>query len=205
MGPIARATLEPAGESGHSANRRDLVGRFLSAPNVLFPASLHAKYNFYILVHVWIAACSTYAVAVAWRMQPASSCLSGLAYAYGAPMLFNYCNVIFLIVRPGFPSGFWPLIGCSAKRSTSAATALGVVAALMVLGGDPHTAYHLGLTAILGICCYSTVRKWKDGLCRGAIGSGGGDCRVLAAVVLLPGWEWGRDSVSKAIRPMVSA
>src|SRR5262249_30614660 len=72
------------------------------------------------------------------------SSLAALAYAFGAPVLSQTCNVIFLVGAAWAPLGFlfadrWLRLG---RRGAPAA--LAVVLALEMLGGDPDAAYVTG-------------------------------------------------------------
>ena len=79
-----------------------------------------------------------------WGTTWFGSSLSALAYAFGAPILFQYCNIIYLIGAAWLPLGVhavdrwvrlgrrWGLLG------------LAIVLSMQTLGGDPQAAYLLG-------------------------------------------------------------
>jgi hypothetical protein len=73
--------------------------------------------------------------------------LSGLSYAFGAPVLFQYCNVIFLVGAAWVPWGLWAVDHVVRARLASGVPMLAVILALQVLGGDPQAAY---LTVVCG-------------------------------------------------------
>jgi hypothetical protein len=77
----------------------------------------------------------------------AGSALSGLSYAFGAPVLFQYCNVIFLVGAAWVPWGLCAVDRVVRLRQALGVPALAVVLAMEVLGGDPQAAY---LTVVSG-------------------------------------------------------
>lgn len=75
--------------------------------------------------------------------------LCAVAYAFGGTVLFQYCNVVFFVGAAWLP---WALLAADrmlTQRRLAWAVVLGICLALMVLGGDPQTAYHTGLLAAL--------------------------------------------------------
>ena len=73
--------------------------------------------------------------------------LGGLSYAFGAPVLFLYCYVIFLVGAAWIPWGLWAIDRLLRQGRLRGGGELAVVLALQVLGGDPEAAY---LTAVCG-------------------------------------------------------
>ncbi len=74
--------------------------------------------------------------------------LSGLSYAFGAPVLFQYCNVIFLVGAAWVPWGLCAVDRLVRLRRPSSVPGLSLVLAMEVLGGDPQAAY---LTVVCGL------------------------------------------------------
>ena len=70
-----------------------------------------------------------------------------MAYAFGAPVLFQYCNVIFLVGAAWVPWGFLALEWLLHQKRRWGLLGLALVLALQVLGGDPEAAY---LTVLCG-------------------------------------------------------
>lgn len=168
----------------------------------LVPGRFHQKYNAYVAGHCLLAVGTTYFVARRWRWSRAAACLSAVSYGYGAPVLFHYSNVIYLVSAAWLPVGIWAIDGCVRRQSFRAAVGLGVVAALMILGGDPQTSYHLGLATMLAWLCHIGHRRLRLRRCDARrIGgqalrllTAGSTAFVLSCVVLLPGWDWVRAS-----------
>ncbi len=71
--------------------------------------------------------------------------LAGLSYAFGAPILFQYCNIIFLVGAAWIPWGLWLVDRWLRLGRPAAILGLAVVLAMQVLGGDPESAYLVGL------------------------------------------------------------
>jgi hypothetical protein len=97
--------------------------------------------------HVVIAWCGMFALCRAWRLTSVAAGLAALAYAFGAPVLFQYCNIIYLVGAAWLPWGFLALEWLLGRGQRWALLALAVVLALQVLGGDPEAAY---LTVLCG-------------------------------------------------------
>ena len=68
-----------------------------------------------------------------------------MTYAFGAPVLFQYCNVIFLVGAAWLPLGFLAVDRWLRLGSRPALLGLAIVLAMQTLGGDPQSAYLLGL------------------------------------------------------------
>src|SRR5262249_29367654 len=95
----------------------------------------------------------------AWRRSPVASALAALAYAFGAPVLFQYSNVIFLVGAAWAPWGLAAVELLLARRRRSGLLGLALVLAMQVLGGDPEAA---SLTALCG-GVYAIVLASREG------------------------------------------
>lgn len=101
----------------------------------------------YTLAHILLAVGSMFALLRSWRVSRTGSVLGALSYGFGAPVLFQYCNIIFLVGAAWTPLAFratdrWLRLG---KRW--AIGELAVVLAMQTLGGDPQSAYLTGVCA----------------------------------------------------------
>ena len=101
----------------------------------------------YTIAHVVIAWAGMFALARAWRQSTTAAGLAAMAYAFGAPVLFQYCNVIFLVGAAWVPWGFLALEWLLHQKRRWGMLGLAIVLALQVLGGDPEAAY---LTVLCG-------------------------------------------------------
>src|SRR5262249_14398761 len=94
-----------------------------------------------------------------WGTSPVGSALAALGYAFGVPVLFQYCNIIYLVGAAWLPLGIravdrWVRLG----RRTSLVELVGVLA-MLVLGGDLQAAYLLGLAGV----GYAAGLAWSRG------------------------------------------
>ncbi len=102
----------------------------------------------YIVIHTAIAFVATLIMMRGWGVSWVGSGVSALAYAFGAPVLFQYCNVIYLVGASWLPLGVHAVDRLLRMGRRSSLLELAIVLALQVLGGDPQAAYLLGLAAV---------------------------------------------------------
>ena len=95
----------------------------------------------YVIAHVVLAFVSMRAMLRGWQVSPTGSTIGAIAFAFGAPVLSQSCNVIFLVGAAWAPFGFLAADRWLRLRRRGALTALAVVLAMQVLGGDPQAAY----------------------------------------------------------------
>ncbi len=102
----------------------------------------------YIVTHSALAFAAMLVLMRSWGTSWTGSGLSALAYAFGAPVLFQYCNIIYLVGAAWLPLGVHAVdrwVRCGRRW---ALVELAVVLAMQTLGGDPQSAYLLGLAGI---------------------------------------------------------
>jgi hypothetical protein len=109
------------------------------------PLPYATNYKLYTIAHLALAAASAYWLARSWGADVSGAGLCAIAYSLGGAVLFQYCNVIFLVGAAWLPLAVWAVDRTLLARSMKAAIALGVCLSLMTLGGDPQMAYHVGL------------------------------------------------------------
>ena len=95
----------------------------------------------YVVAHVLLAFGAMLALLRRSGVSAVGSTLGGLAYAFGAPVLTQYSNVVFLVGAAWMPLGFRFADGWARLRRPSALAGLALVLAMQVLGGDPEAAY----------------------------------------------------------------
>ncbi len=83
-----------------------------------------------------------------WGTSWPGSALSALAYAFGAPVMFQYCNVIYLIGAAWLPLGVHAIDRWVRLGRGWGVLELAIVLAMQLLGGDPQSAYLLGICGI---------------------------------------------------------
>ena len=60
----------------------------------------------YAIAHTLLAAVAMFALLRSWQARWPGATFGALAYAFGAPVLFQYCNIIFLVGAAWAPLGF---------------------------------------------------------------------------------------------------
>ena len=111
----------------------------------LFKYPLAAR--IYVIAHTLLAFGAMLALCHHWRMSWAGSTLGASAYAFGGPVLFQDCNVIFLVGAAWLPLGFRAADRWLGQGRRIAMAELAVVLAMENLGGDPESAYLTGVCA----------------------------------------------------------
>ncbi|WP_435010183.1 YfhO family protein [Tundrisphaera lichenicola] len=101
----------------------------------------------YAVAHTALAFAGMLALIRAWGTSRTGASIAGLSYAFGAPILFQYCNIIFLVGAAWTPWGFLAVDGWLRRGRRIALGGLAVVLAMQVLGGEPESAYLIGLCA----------------------------------------------------------
>ena len=121
---------------------------------VLYPGKLiYAALSYpraakvYVVAHVLLAFGAMVALLRYWDVSAIGSTLGGLAYAFGAPVLTQYSNVVFLVGAAWMPLGLRFADAWVRLRRPRALAALAAVLAMQVLGGDPEAAYLTALAA----------------------------------------------------------
>src|SRR4051812_46937177 len=109
----------------------------------LFPYDWGAR--LYVIAHTWLALAGMVALGRTWDMSWTGSLIAGLCYAFGAPVLFQYCNIIYLVGAAWAPLGFRAADRLLRQGRRVGLVELAAVLAMQVLGGDPQSAY---LTAL---------------------------------------------------------
>jgi hypothetical protein len=95
----------------------------------------------YVIAHVVLAFATMRWLLRSWNVSPIGSGLGALAYAFGAPVLSLYSNVIYLVGAAWAPLGLGAVDRLVRLRRRRAWVELATVLALQVLGGDPESAY----------------------------------------------------------------
>jgi len=146
-----RAGRWPLWDPGHNGGE-PLLGNPMSA--VFYPGkALYALLPYawavrlYVIAHTFLAFLGLLVLARSFGVSWAGSCLGGLSYAFGAPVLFLYSNPIRLVGAAWVPWGLCAIDRLLRQRQSRAGAELAAVLALQVLGGDPEDAY---LTAVCG-------------------------------------------------------
>jgi hypothetical protein len=141
----------PLWEVGENAGM-PLLGNPTAA--VLYPGKLiFAPFSYpwgarlYVVAHTLLAVFGMYALLRSWGVSLTGSGLAALGYGFGAPILFQYCNIIFLVGAAWTPLGLRAVDRWLRLGRRGALAELAVILALQSLGGDPQSAYVTGLCA----------------------------------------------------------
>lgn len=143
------------------------------------PGDFVWRFNWYVHLHLLLAAGGAYAMARCWHPRstsprfpharadgpgscdaretdpsdpPLSVTASGLvavSYTWGGVVLFQTANVVFLVGAAWLPLATLAIHRTLSQRSVRWGVGLGICLAMMVLGGDAQLAYFCGLSALL--------------------------------------------------------
>jgi hypothetical protein len=101
----------------------------------------------YIVAHSLLALGTMWFLVRSWETSPTGAAIAALSYAFGVPILFQYCNVIFLVGAAWLPLGFHAADRWIRRGQRAGLIELAFVLAMQILGGDPQEAYLLGVCA----------------------------------------------------------
>ncbi len=171
--------------------------------------SYESRYGIYLAIHVLIAAVSCYWFARRMGCQQGGAAFAAISYAFGGSVLFQVCNVIYLVGAAWLPAALGCLWLMFRRRSIAWAVAGGVCCALIVLGGDPQLVYNIGLIGV-GTIVGIAWRARRTGHLRGdfgflspvkAVARPTGNLivlvfvtAVLSAIQILPLRDWTKES-----------
>ena len=113
------------------------------------PLSYNTNYKLYIVGHVLFAAIGAYVAARGFARSRYASTVCAISYAFSGSVVFQYCNVIFLVGAAWLPLAILAIDRMLRLRSWKWSLALAAVLAMMVFGGDPQLAYHVALIGAL--------------------------------------------------------
>lgn len=123
---------------------------------VMAGRSIGEGINLFILAHFALAAWGCYRLARAWDASVVGATLAAMTYAFGGIVLFQYCNLVYLVGASWLPITLWAW-DRAVRVPRPAHTALAALSmALLVLGGDFHTAYH---AVLLWVAYWPLARK----------------------------------------------
>ncbi len=176
------------------------------------PTPFATNFKLYVMAHLLVAATAAYGGAKFLGCRPPGATLAAVAYAYGGHVLFQYTNVVYLVSAAWMPVAMIATDRLLLTNRWRWAVMFGAIMALMVLGGDPQTAYHAGLLAIAyawllrkrrGVTTTATADPQgsrsrvftalltRTNVRRGAlIGCSAVSAFLLAAIQFLPALQW---------------
>ncbi len=113
----------------------------------VFPYDVAARA--YVILHVLLATGAMILLMRHWGVSWIGAVIAGLGYGFGMPVLFQYCNVIFLVGAAWTPLGFFGIDRIVRLGRVRGIAELALVLALQTLGGDPQSTYVTGVFAAL--------------------------------------------------------
>lgn len=111
----------------------------------VLPVSYGFCYALYHLIHIALAWAAMFFLCRYWRISFGGSLVASMSYAFCGSIFGQYCNTIFLVGAAWFPLGVMWGDQLLIRRDLHSFVLLAIVLALMVLGGEPQTAYFTGL------------------------------------------------------------
>lgn len=111
----------------------------------------------YVVAHTVLAFLAMLVLMRSWGTSWTGSGLSAMAYAFGAPVLFQSSNVIYLVGAAWLPLGLHAVDRWVRRGRRWALLELAIVLAMQLLGGEPQSAYLIGLSGI----GYAAGRAWE--------------------------------------------
>ena len=185
----------------------DLSSSLFYPPKLVFhlPLPFPRLYNWYVAMHVLLAAYGTYRLSRYWQASCWGAAFAALSFSLGGSLLSQHANVIYLISAAWLPFALHSTDQMLVHRNWKSALVLAGLLALMTLGGDPQAAYHVGLLAglyalILTIHPQDRLRKataarlsWFQHRFILLLMAGSATF-LLAAVQILPTFQWSQQS-----------
>jgi hypothetical protein len=168
------------------------------------PVDFSIRFKFYVVGHVALCAIAAWWLARRWHASNHAAALAALSYSCGGSVVFQHCNVVYLVGASWLPMAIGLADELLRECRPRAAVLLGVVLALMVLGGDPQAVYHVLLVAVIRAVVLlarrgsdiASARQVRRAAIRGSawLLASAALAFVLAAVQILPSARAARDS-----------
>lgn len=128
----------------------------------LFPHHFDFAFKWYILLHYPLAFWGMYRLLRNWKISSLGAGIGALSWTFGGNLFFQYCNLIFLVGAAWFPWGIQAGLSLIQKKSIGHFIELALILALMILGGEPQTAYLTGLFLIFWALCFDPLKPKTD-------------------------------------------
>ena len=143
----------PLEENGRPLAADPTAGVFYPGKLPFFlPFSFSTALKLFLVLHLGLAVICMYAAARSFGRSPLASVFASLTYAFGGSIVFQYCNPIYLVGAAWLPWGVAAIQQLMRYARFRDAIQLGIVMAMCVLGGNPQSAYLLGLLALIRFC-----------------------------------------------------
>ena len=121
----------------------------LYPPKILYTVLPYAwGARFYVVFHTALAFAAVLVLMRSWGTSWTGAGIAGISYAFGAPILFQSANIIYLVGAAWLPLGFHAVDQWGRRGRRWALLELAAVLAMLLLGGEPQSGYLLGLAGI---------------------------------------------------------
>jgi hypothetical protein len=125
--------------------------------SLFFQKSPLTAYTGYVTGHLLLALATSYRLARCWRCSREAAALAAVCYTLSGNVLFQWNNVPFLVGAAWFPEAVRQADQLLCQKKIRYSVGFGVVLALIILGGDPQTAFHAIIFVIISILCRWTL------------------------------------------------
>lgn len=124
------------------------------------PIPAWLAFNLYIIGHILLAVGTMLFLVRSWGKSVGAGIIAAFSYGFGGIVLFQYSNLPYLVSAAWLPLGVYGIERALRTRRLKYVCLSGMTLALMTLGGDVQTAYHLGILAlILALIIFFKSRK----------------------------------------------
>ncbi len=164
--------------------------------------SFDTRFAWYVAGHVLMAAFAARFAARSIGCSQAGATLAAISYAFGGAVVFQTCNVIYLVGAAWLPVAAGFAWNWCRKRRLASLSGASAALALMVLGGDPQMAYVAALIVAFLILTsngeMSLVRRVGAAVFVTAFAI------ALSAIQVVPSARWTARSERTSIDPPVN-
>lgn len=105
-------------------------------------------YKAFIVIHVLLCGLTSFRLARHWHCHVSAATLAAVSYALSGNVLFQYCNVVYLVGAAWLPAAILTGDRLIKRGGAGNAVRLAFCLAMMVLGGDAQSAYHAGIMLV---------------------------------------------------------
>ena len=123
---------------------------------IFFAAPFPLASKLYAMIHVLGAYLTLFALARSLGISHPSAAVGALSYAFGAPVLFQIFNIVFLVGAAWLPLGILGIDLWVRRGRRWGLVILSWALAMQTLGGDPQTSY---LTGLCGVAYTLALRR----------------------------------------------
>lgn len=124
------------------------------------PVSYGTAFKWYTLIHVLGCAVGAWVLARRWNLSEFAAGVAALSYAFGAAVVFQYCNVIFLVGAAWIPFGLYTADRAFRAGDWRWACVHGLILAMPLFGGDPEAAYVTGGLSAIYVALIDRTFAW---------------------------------------------